>query len=80
MNGSARYFSTSTGSPARTQIAHFEDQKALVVERFDRKWSGDGQWIIRLPREDMCQAWAFRHYENIRRTAGQYIGNYGGSE
>ncbi|WP_420197313.1 HipA domain-containing protein, partial [Escherichia coli] len=24
---------------ARTQIAHFEDQKALVVERFDRKWS-----------------------------------------
>ena len=41
---------------ARTQIAHFEDQKALVVERFDRKWSGDGQWIIRLPQEDMCQA------------------------
>lgn len=36
--------------------AHFEDQKALVVERFDRKWSGDGQWIIRLPQEDMCQA------------------------
>lgn len=41
---------------ARTQIARFEDQKALVVERFDRKWSGDGQWIVRLPQEDMCQA------------------------
>lgn len=41
---------------ARTQIAHFGDRKALVVERFDRKWSGDGQWIIRLPQEDMCQA------------------------
>ncbi len=41
---------------AKTQIARFEDQKALVVARFDRKWSGDGQWIVRLPQEDMCQA------------------------
>ncbi|WP_318362983.1 type II toxin-antitoxin system HipA family toxin [Enterobacter sp.] len=41
---------------ARTEIAQFEDQKALVVERFDRKWSADRQWIIRLPQEDMCQA------------------------
>lgn len=41
---------------ARTQIAQFEDQKALVVERFDRKWSTNRQWIIRLPQEDMCQA------------------------
>lgn len=41
---------------AKTQIAQFEDQKALVVERFDRKWSRDQQWIIRLPQEDMCQA------------------------
>ncbi|EFB0118202.1 type II toxin-antitoxin system HipA family toxin, partial [Salmonella enterica] len=41
---------------AKTQIAQFEDQKALVVERFDRRWSGDRQWIIRLPQEDMCQA------------------------
>ncbi len=55
---------------ARTQIAHFEDQKALVVERFDRKWSGDGQWIIRLPQRICVRPRAFRHYENIRRTAG----------
>ncbi|QKJ86547.1 type II toxin-antitoxin system HipA family toxin [Paramixta manurensis] len=41
---------------AKTQMAQFEDQKALVVERFDRKWSRDRQWIIRLPQEDMCQA------------------------
>lgn len=41
---------------ARTEIAQFEDQKVLVVDRFDRKWSGDRQWIIRLPQEDMCQA------------------------
>lgn len=41
---------------AKTQIAQFEDQKVLVVERFDRRWSSDRQWIIRLPQEDMCQA------------------------
>ncbi len=43
---------------ARCEIAHFEDQKALVVERFDRIPSSDGSWIIRLPQEDMCQATA----------------------
>lgn len=41
---------------ARCEIQHFEDQKALVVERFDRTPSSDGSWIIRLPQEDMCQA------------------------
>ncbi|MBS4095872.1 MAG: type II toxin-antitoxin system HipA family toxin [Sulfuricella sp.] len=41
---------------ARCEIAHFEDQKALVVERFDRTPASDGSWIIRLPQEDLCQA------------------------
>lgn len=41
---------------ARCGIATFEDQKVLVVERFDRRLSSDGRWIIRLPQEDMCQA------------------------
>lgn len=41
---------------AKTRIAQFEDQKTLVVERFDRRWSADRQWIVRLPQEDMCQA------------------------
>lgn len=41
---------------ARCEIEHFEDQKALVVERFDRMPSSDGSWIVRLPQEDMCQA------------------------
>lgn len=41
---------------AKTRITQFEEQKALVVERFDRRWSGDRQWIVRLPQEDMCQA------------------------
>jgi serine/threonine-protein kinase HipA len=41
---------------AACEIGRFEDQKALVVERFDRARSTDGSWIIRLPQEDMCQA------------------------
>jgi len=41
---------------AACEIAHFGDQKALVVERFDRRMSSDGTWIVRLPQEDMCQA------------------------
>ena len=41
---------------ASCQIAQFGDRKTLVVERFDRTFSMDGSWIIRLPQEDMCQA------------------------
>ncbi len=32
------------------------DIKAFAVERFDRKLSSDGKWIMRLPQEDFCQA------------------------
>ncbi|PMS15670.1 toxin HipA [Trinickia dabaoshanensis] len=41
---------------AHCEIGAFEDQKALVVARFDRKLASDGSWILRLPQEDMCQA------------------------
>lgn len=41
---------------ANCEMAMFEDQKALVVERFDRRLASDNSWIIRLPQEDMCQA------------------------
>ena len=34
----------------------FGDQRVLVVERFDRRLSADGSWILRLPQEDLCQA------------------------
>ncbi len=36
-------------------IVKFEDMTTLVVQRFDRKWSDDGIWLMRLPQEDMCQ-------------------------
>lgn len=38
-------------------IGMFDDTKALVVERFDRRHAED--WIMRLPQEDMCQALGF---------------------
>lgn len=41
---------------AHCDIGIFGNTKALIVERFDRKLSTDGSWIIRLPQEDFCQA------------------------
>jgi serine/threonine-protein kinase HipA len=39
-----------------SEILHFGDSKVLAVERFDRRWSKDNSWLMRLPQEDMCQA------------------------
>lgn len=36
------------------EVQYFDDIKALVVERFDRRHA-EG-WIMRLPQEDFCQA------------------------
>ncbi|VWX61892.1 regulator with hipB [Burkholderiales bacterium 8X] len=41
---------------ARTQMATFGSQRALIVERFDRAVMDGGKWIARLPQEDFCQA------------------------
>ena len=41
---------------ANAEMHNFEEKKALVVERFDRRWAKDKSWLIRLPQEDMCQA------------------------
>jgi serine/threonine-protein kinase HipA len=41
---------------ARCDIADFEDQHVLIVERFDRRLSSGRNWWIRLPQEDLCQA------------------------
>ena len=43
----------------KVDIASFGEQKALVVERFDRAFvdkEDGGKWIARLPQEDFCQA------------------------
>lgn len=41
---------------AACEIASFEDQKALIVERFDRRMAHAGTHWLRLPQEDCCQA------------------------
>jgi len=41
---------------ANTEMAEFDGQKVLIVERFDRAWMDGKQWIARLPQEDFCQA------------------------
>jgi serine/threonine-protein kinase HipA len=48
---------------AKAEIARFDDEKALVVRRFDRAIRhrpgpvGDvSPWIVRRPQEDLCQA------------------------
>ncbi len=41
---------------ATTEMARFDGQPVLVVERFDRAFADGGYWIARLPQEDFCQA------------------------
>jgi len=42
---------------ADVAIKDFDDQRALIVKRFDRRWAKDGR-LLRLPQEDCCQAHA----------------------
>jgi serine/threonine-protein kinase HipA len=55
-------------SVAKCWPMQFEDMKALVVERFDRRWSTDAaDQLIRVPQEDLCQATGLppdKKYEN----------------
>jgi len=41
---------------ADAHVAVFGTQRVLVVERFDRQLAPGGQWLMRLPQEDFCQA------------------------
>lgn len=52
---------------ADAEITTFGRQRVLVVERFDRRVAPNGQWLMRLPQEDFCQAEGcspLRKYEN----------------
>lgn len=39
----------------KAEMKTFGETKALVIERFDRRWASDGR-LLRLPQEDCCQA------------------------
>ena len=40
----------------RTAMLKFGAQTVLAVERFDRRMHPSGNWLLRLPQEDFCQA------------------------
>lgn len=52
----------------------FEDQRVLVVERFDRRWIEEGQYLVgELPQEDMCQASALAPSQKYEADGGPGI-------
>lgn len=53
-------------------IESFEDQRVLVVERFDRKWvtQKEDKFLLRLPQEDMCQALGVSPYKKYQSEGG----------
>lgn len=69
---------------AKTDIGQFGGQRALIVERFDRRWQnvGDGDpraanfepmkdtWIARLPQEDFCQVTGRPHTKKYENEGG----------
>jgi serine/threonine-protein kinase HipA len=55
---------------AACEIATFEDQKALVVERFDRRQHASGTWWLRLPQEDFCQVFAVPPHRKYETDGG----------
>lgn len=55
---------------AYCDIGQFEEQKVLIVERFDRVYSEDDSWIIRLPQEDFCQTNAISPLQKYQKDGG----------
>lgn len=58
---------------AQTEIAIFEDIKALVVKRFDRKWVDNNTWIARIPQEDFCQVFGLPSTKKYEADGGPGI-------
>lgn len=55
---------------AHCDIGRFEDQKVLMVTRFDRRLASDGSWIIRLPQEDFAQATGTPAHKKYQHDGG----------
>lgn len=59
----------------QAEIEQFEDQRVLVVERFDRRWreyKGEDV-LIRIPQEDFCQALGISPYKKYQSEGGPGI-------
>ncbi|HVY53167.1 MAG TPA: type II toxin-antitoxin system HipA family toxin [Gammaproteobacteria bacterium] len=58
---------------AKCEIQVFDDVKALIVERFDRRMASDNTWLMRLPQEDMCQALGLSSHLKYQADGGPGI-------
>ncbi|KMJ45131.1 serine/threonine protein kinase [Xenorhabdus khoisanae] len=58
---------------ADAELATFGNKKVLIVRRFDRRWSNDGSWLMRLPQEDMCQALGVSSAQKYESDGGPSI-------
>lgn len=58
---------------ANAEVLHFGQQKVLSVERFDRRYSSDSTWIMRLPQEDFCQAMGISSAQKYQSDGGPSI-------
>jgi serine/threonine-protein kinase HipA len=58
-------------------IERFEDQRVLVIERFDRKWMKDDgrKVVLRIPQEDLCQALSISPYKKYQNEGGPNLVN-----
>lgn len=54
---------------AKTEIGDFGDQRALIIERFDRQWASDGR-LLRVPQEDCCQALSIPPIQKYQADGG----------
>ena len=51
------------------EIGIFGKTKALIIERFDRRWTKDGR-LLRIPQEDFCQALSVPPTVKYQRDGG----------
>lgn len=58
---------------ARAEMADFGNRRTLIVERFDRRWAGDGR-LLRLPQEDACQALSIPPTRKYQTDGGPGMG------
>jgi len=66
----AREFGLPT---ADCEMADFDGTPCLVVHRFDRQWSRDGSWILRLPQEDILQSLGYHPEQKYENAGGPGI-------
>lgn len=55
---------------AESRLLYVEGIKALAIKRFDRKYSSDNTWLMRLPQEDVCQALGVSPFLKYQRAGG----------